>query len=56
MELLQQISSIQEDSEQMKVPEASLRGLEDPQRAGRLGAPLFTSEQLYKDLLYTARS
>lgn len=52
MELLQQISSIQ-DSEQLKVPEASLRGLEDPQRAGRLGAPLFTSEQLYKD---TARS
>ena len=50
MELLQQISSLGEDHEQLQVPRDSLKGVQDPKRASRLGSPLVTAEQLYKEL------
>lgn len=53
MELLQQISSIDEDQEQLKVPRDSLKDVQDPKRASRLGSPLATAEQLYKELQWS---
>lgn len=53
MELLRQISGLGEDQEQLKVPRDSLRDVQDPKRASRLGSPLIAAEQMYKELQYS---